>query len=87
MSCRVEFTSSAQREYLRLPKADRQRIGQRIEMLAENPHPVGAVKLAGAKNLWRIRCGDYRVIYAIEAAAMVVAVVKVGHRREVYRGM
>ncbi len=87
MSYRIEFTSSAQREYLRLPKSDRQRIGQRVESLADNPRPAGCVKLAGATNLWRIRCGDYRVIYAIEDAALILAVVKVGHRREVYRGL
>jgi mRNA interferase RelE/StbE len=87
MSDRVEFTSSAQREYLRLPKPDRQRVGQRIELLANNPRPAGCTKLAGAKNLWRIRCGDYRVIYAIEDAALIVAVAKVGHRRDVYRGL
>ena len=87
MSYRIEFTSSAEREYLRLPKGNRQRVGQRVESLADDPHPAGSVKLVGAKNLWRIRCGNYRVIYAIEVAAMIVAVVKVGHRRDVYRGM
>lgn len=86
MNYRVEFTSSAQREYLRLPKADRQRISQRIESLADNPRPAGCVKLAGATNLWRIRSGNYRVIYAAEDATMIVVVVKVGHRRDVYRG-
>ena len=87
MSYRVEFLSSAQKEFLRLPKAERQRVGQRIESLADNPRPSGSSKLHGTQNLWRIRCGDYRVIYAIEDAALVVAVTKIGHRREVYRGM
>lgn len=87
MSYRVEFTSSARREYLRLPKPDKQRIGRHIDALADNPRPVACVKLAGMANLWRIRCGNYRVIYAIEDAALIVTVAKVGHRRDVYRGL
>ncbi len=87
MSYRIEFTSSAQREYLRLPKPERQRVGQRIDSLAENPRPAGCVKLAGATSLWRIRCGNYRVVYAIEDSALIVSVAKVGHRRDVYRGL
>ncbi len=86
MSYRVEFTSSAEREFLRLPKADRERVGQRIDLLANNPRPPGCIKLAGATNLWRIRCGTYRVVYAIEDAALIVVVGRVGHRRGVYRG-
>ena len=87
MTYRVEFTSSAQREFLRLPKADRQRVGQRIDALADNPRPAGCVKLAGASMLWRIRCGDYRVVYAIEDATLIVAITRVAHRRQVYRGL
>ncbi|MCX7014950.1 MAG: type II toxin-antitoxin system RelE/ParE family toxin [Candidatus Sumerlaeota bacterium] len=65
-------------------KKDRQRIVQHILRLAEDPRPPGCRKISGAEK-YRIRCGVYRVLYSIEAEALVVYVVKVGHRRDVYR--
>ncbi len=65
-------------------KKDRQRIVAAILALAEEPRPVGCRKLCG-KDKYRIRCGDYRVVYSVHDAILVVAVVKVGHRRDVYR--
>ncbi len=65
-------------------KKDRQRIVAAILALAEEPRPVGCRKLSG-KDKYRIRCGDYRVVYSVHDAILVVAVVKVGHRRDVYR--
>ena len=67
------------------PRADRQRIIRKLEALAANPRPVGVEKLAGVEGHYRIRQGDYRVIYRIEARRLIVVVVKIGHRREVYR--
>lgn len=86
MSYRVEFVSSAEREFLRLPRTHRQRIGTRIDALATDPRPPGCLKMSGQKNLWRIRVGDYRVIYSIEDAPLIVTITKVAHRRESYRG-
>lgn len=54
--------------------------------LEANPRPPGAKKLRGESDLWRVRVGDYRILYSIEEARLVVLVVKIGHRREVYRG-
>ena len=85
MSYRIEWVVSAEREFLRLPKAERRRIGERVEALAEKPRPAGCVKLSGVANLWRIRVGDYRVIYAIHDAVEVLTITRVGHRRDVYR--
>ncbi|MFO0828728.1 MAG: type II toxin-antitoxin system RelE/ParE family toxin [Phycisphaerales bacterium] len=77
---------SAGRELARLgTKQDRQRIVTAIRGLAEQPRPVGCEKLAGADDLYRIRIGDYRVVYEILDAELVITVVKVGHRRDVYR--
>ena len=56
-----------------------------IEALANQPRPTGAKKLKGRDDLWRIRVGDYRIIYEIRDRILVVLVVRVGHRREVYR--
>jgi mRNA interferase RelE/StbE len=61
------------------------RIYQALVDLAEDPRPVGSTKLQGSDNLYRIRVSDYRVIYAIQDAVLIVLVVEIGHRREVYR--
>ena len=58
-----------------------------ILALAENPRPSGCVKLSGLENLWRVRVGDYRILYSIEDQQLIVLIVSVAHRREVYRGL
>ncbi len=81
----MERTRAAQRDLLSLPKEARARVDGRIRLLAENPYPRGAKKLEN--NLFRIRVGDYRVIYAIELRRIVITVIRVRHRREEYRGL
>jgi len=66
------------------PKKDRQRIVSRISKLAENPRPPGCEKLSG-QDKYRIRQGRYRIVYSIEDQNLVVYVVKIGHRKDVYR--
>lgn len=75
---------SAVRELEALPKKDRQRIAERISRLSAVPRPPGAEKLSGLER-YRLRQGNYRIVYAIDDKERVVLVVKVGHRREVYR--
>jgi mRNA interferase RelE/StbE len=67
-------------------KKDRQRIVKRIAALASEPRPVGCEKLAGAEERYRVRQGQFRIVYAVDDATRTVEIVKVGHRREVYRG-
>ena len=67
-------------------KRDLQRIVRRIQDLAKDPRPPGCEKLAGGSALFRIRQGHYRIIYAVDDARRTVDIIKVGHRREVYRG-
>jgi mRNA interferase RelE/StbE len=67
-------------------KKDRQRIVNRLAGFASEPRPAGCEKLAGAEGRYRIRQGQFRIVYAIDDANRTVEVVKVGHRREVYRG-
>jgi mRNA interferase RelE/StbE len=67
-------------------KRDRQRIVSRIGSLAAEPRPLGSEKLAGPRALYRIRQGQYRVVYYIDDRQQAIVVIKVGHRREVYRG-
>lgn len=85
MAYRVELKTPAVRVLASLPRSDQQRIRTRIDMLAENARPPGCKKLAGENDLYRIRAGAYRVVYSIEDARLRVLVVRIGHRREVYR--
>ncbi|MBI3567054.1 MAG: type II toxin-antitoxin system RelE/ParE family toxin [Gemmatimonadetes bacterium] len=80
----ILLTKSAAKEVERVPTKDRQRIVTRIAALAENPRPAGAEKLSG-DDKYRIRQGDYRILYEIVDAELIVTVVRVGNRREVYR--
>jgi mRNA interferase RelE/StbE len=82
---RIEFRPAAERSFLKLPLSVRIRLQPQIEGLAAEPRPPGAKKLAGSRDRWRIRVGDYRVIYAIHSEVLRVLVLAVGHRREVYR--
>ena len=75
---------SAVKELERLPAKPRRLIVRKIESLAEDPHPRGSEKLSG-KDLHRVRQGDYRILYDIQDKARVVVVIRIGHRREVYR--
>ena len=82
----VVIDTKAAREIHALPQREQERIIARAEALADNPRPPGCVKLAGESNLWRIRSGVYRIIYQIKDNRLLITVVKVGHRRDVYRG-
>ena len=80
----VRIKRSVAKELLRLPKADNRRIIGRIQALASDPRPTGCERLAGRES-YRIRQGRYRVIYTIDDDRVIVEIVRVGHRREVYR--
>jgi mRNA interferase RelE/StbE len=78
------FKKSAERELRKVPKADLQRITHRIKDLAASPRPSGSEKLAG-QDSYRIRQGDYRVVYIVDDDQRLIEIIKIGHRREVYR--
>ena len=80
----VEFLPSAAKALSKLEPAIRRRIGRRIDRLAEDPH-ADAVKLRGADDVWRARVGDYRILYQVADDHLVVLVIRIGHRRDVYR--
>jgi mRNA interferase RelE/StbE len=61
------------------------RIAHAIDSLADDPRPRGAVKLAGDQDFYRLRAGDYRIIYSITDEKLIVLVIAVGHRRDIYR--
>ena len=81
----VVFARSARRELEQLDVRVARRIISRIEALGSNPRPPGCVKVQGTDDLWRIRVGDYRVIYAIDDRAHVVDISAVRHRSDAYR--
>ena len=81
----IVFARSARRELERLESDSGGRIIARIEALATIPRPRGCLKLQGAENLWRIRVGDYRVIYSINDKERIVDISIVRHRSDVYR--
>ena len=85
MAYNVTFSPRARRELGNLPRAVQVRIKRRIDALADEPRPPGVKKLSGESELYRIRVGDYRVLYAIEDEELVVLVVSVADRKEVYR--
>jgi mRNA interferase RelE/StbE len=83
-SYKLEVKRSATKEIGDLRKADCQRVIARIQQLASNPRPHGCEKISGAEK-YRIRQGDYRILYEIDDSAKLLTIVKVGNRREVYR--
>jgi len=81
----VRFTRSAEKELERLPARVVERIHAAIRKLADNPRPHGSIKLKGFDNKYRIRVGDYRVLFEIPEAIVVVLIVEVSHRKDAYR--
>ncbi|MDX1587997.1 MAG: type II toxin-antitoxin system RelE/ParE family toxin [Oleiphilaceae bacterium] len=81
---KLVFKKSVSRDLRSIPEKDVSRILHRMEKLRENPRPVGSEKLSGQER-YRVRQGVYRIVYEVEDARLVVTVVKVGHRKHVYR--
>jgi mRNA interferase RelE/StbE len=81
----IRYDARAAKELRKLDRAVARRIATAVEALASDPRPAGVRRLTGATDLCRIRVGDYRVVYAIRDAELLVLVVRVAHRRQVYR--
>jgi mRNA interferase RelE/StbE len=84
---RIELTRDALRALAKLDKPVRRRIQGAIEKLADDPRPPGMIALRGAPGAFRIRVGDYRVVYALHDDHLLIIVIDIGHRREIYRGV
>ena len=87
MAWEVRVKQAAQKQIEGLHPTVGRRIVSRLEKLAENPYPSGTKKLSGEEGLFRLRVGDWRIIYQVRESILLVLVVKVGHRRDVYRKM
>jgi mRNA interferase RelE/StbE len=81
----VLFRPSVDRQLRKLPVEVQRRVVRGVAALAFDPRPSGVVKLSGEENLWRIRIGDYRIVYEIHDDRLIVLVLRVVHRKEVYR--
>ncbi len=84
MTYQVRLAPAAVRHLRKLDPPGRRRVQAAIDLLAENPRPPGARQLVGGAGEWRVRTGDFRIIYDIRDGELLVLVVKVGHRRDVY---
>ena len=85
MSYRIVIDKPAEKDFRRLPTDVQQGLGNRLSALAEEPHPPDSRKLKGAESCYRLRHGDYRLVYTVFEDQVVVLVLRVGHRSSVYR--
>ncbi len=85
MAYSIVFATAAKRQFDKLPQAIQRRITDSVSQLENDPRPTGVVKLSGKDGLYRLRVGDYRAIYRIEDDRLIILIVKIGHRREIYR--
>lgn len=81
---KIYFRKSVQKDFSAIPKKDLKRIINRIDGLGENPRPVGCEKLTGQER-YRLRQGRYRIVYSIQDDELTIWIVKIGHRKDIYR--
>ena len=81
----VRISSSAERQFRKLGSDWQRRIGQAVQALATDPFPRGSRKLTGYDDVFRIRVGHYRILYSVSSTMLIIIVLKIGHRRDVYR--
>ena len=87
MKYRIEVKRSAAKALKKIPKPDRRRIVEKIDSLAEEPPNPETTKMKGDNPFHRIRVGDYRIVYEIQNEVLVILIVKVGHRKDIYRNI
>jgi mRNA interferase RelE/StbE len=82
---RIVFRKSAEKQLLKLPGPVGQKIIELIKPLSDNPIPANALKMSGFDNIYRLRSGVYRIIYSIENKELVIEIIKIGHRQNIYK--
>jgi mRNA interferase RelE/StbE len=85
VSYRVELVPSAARAFRKLDDRTRLRVQRKIESLADDPRPPGAKLLSAEERIYRLRAGDFRILYQVNDKVLVILVIAIGHRRDVYR--
>lgn len=81
----LRITTSAAKSLMKLPRVEQKRIRSAIEALTADPRPHGVTKLSGTNDSYRVRVGNYRIVYTIDDGELIIVVVRVGHRKEIYR--
>ena len=81
----IRISRTAERQLGKLPGSDRARVAREMLSLADDPFPRGARKLIGYRDVFRIRVGQYRILYSVSETELIIVILKVGHRRDVYR--
>ncbi len=84
-SCEIEISRTAEKQLKKLPTDDQLRVVRAVLALAEEPHPRGSRRLSGYDDVFRVRVGRYRVLYSVFESRLVIIILKVGHRKDVYR--
>ncbi len=84
MAYRIEVTPRARKDLKALPTRERQRVADQIDALKTNPRPQNCKKLKGREDFYRIRVGDYRVVYQVENEVLLILIVRIGDRKEIY---
>ncbi len=87
MKYQIKILSKARRSIKKLPKSVQENIKNAVRNLGENPRPNNVKKLSGSHDLYRIRLGDYRIIYQIKDDILLIVIVMAGHRKEIYRDL
>ena len=85
MAFRIEWKKSTRKDLRKLPSTTVDKIIEAVEGLAENPFPHGVEKLSGSEHAYRIRLGDYRIVYEVVAESKLIEIQRVRHRKDVYR--
>ncbi|MGZ4969769.1 MAG: type II toxin-antitoxin system RelE family toxin [Methylobacter sp.] len=81
----IEFKHSAKKELGQLPRPIAEKVAERIKALADNPRPDGCKKMTGSTYSYRIRINDYRIVYSIIDQCLIIQVIKIGHRKDIYQ--
>ena len=87
MSYRIEVKRSAAKTLKKIPKASRKRIVEKIDSLAEGPPNPDTTKMKGNNPFHKVRVGDYRIVYEIQEGVLMILVVKIGHRKDIYKNL
>jgi mRNA interferase RelE/StbE len=81
----IEITRTAEKQLKRLERPDQERVVRAILTLAGEPFPRGSRKLSGYEDVYRIRVGHFRVIYSVSGTTLIIIILKIGHRKDIYR--
>lgn len=84
-SYEIEISRTAEKQLKKLPQADQRRVARAMLALADDPFPRGSRKLVGYEDVFRVRVGRYRILYSVSEKSLIILVLKIGHRKAIYR--